>query len=263
VKAARRQPNCCRNIESPIAVKISQGPEDGRIANAVPLVRAQAAVRIADKCRHIIRCIIKYDKIGRSVAIHVTRFQVITDPQIFQNARTGLRSYRLKGSIAITQSSRDRIRAEGFLLQYHPDIERTVAVKVGHLKFKGAGGADDRSSKREVPVAWKYTHTVWQGSDDVDVAIAGHIGQSQAVRQSTRQFDIGHAKEVLVSIISKNKDVSITSRTRFFFGQHNVEIAVAIEIGSIDRSFTTGENIRHECGRKCSVPEIHSGAKVK
>jgi len=85
-------------------------------------VRAEAAVLIYDEGRHIIRCIIKYDQIGRSVAVHVTRFQVVADPQIFQNARTGLRSYRLKGSIAITQSGRNRIRAEGFLLQDHPHI---------------------------------------------------------------------------------------------------------------------------------------------
>ena len=123
-------------------------------------MRAEAAVLIYDEGRHIIRCIIKYDQIGRSVAVHVTRFQVVADPQIFQNARTGLRSYRLKGSIAITQSSRNRIRAEGFLLQYHPDIEQTVPVKVGHLKFEGPGSTDNWSSKRKVSVSWKYTHTV-------------------------------------------------------------------------------------------------------
>jgi len=86
VKSARRQSYRCRNVEATITVKISQGSKDGRIANAVPLVRAQAAVRVYDERRHIIRCIIKYDKIGRSVTVHVTRFQVVTDPQIFQNA---------------------------------------------------------------------------------------------------------------------------------------------------------------------------------
>ena len=85
VKSARRQANCCRNIESTVAVKISQGPKDGRIANAVPLVRAQTAVRVYDKGRHIIRRVVKHDEIGRSVAVHVTRFQVVADPQIFEH----------------------------------------------------------------------------------------------------------------------------------------------------------------------------------
>ena len=85
MKSARRQADCCRNIESTVTVKISQGPKNGRIANAVALVRAQAAVRIYDEGRHIIRRIIKYDEIGRSVAVHVTRFQVITDSQIFKH----------------------------------------------------------------------------------------------------------------------------------------------------------------------------------
>ena len=123
-------------------------------------MRAQASVRVNDKGRYIIRGIVKHDEVGRSVAVYVTRFQVVADPQIFQNARTGLRSYRLKGSIAITQSSRDRIRAEGFLLQYHPNIEQTIPVKVGHLKFEGPGSTDNWSSKRKVSVTWKYTHTV-------------------------------------------------------------------------------------------------------
>jgi hypothetical protein len=54
VKPARRQSYRCRNIESTIAIKISQGPKDGRIANAIPLVRAQAAVGVHDEGRHII-----------------------------------------------------------------------------------------------------------------------------------------------------------------------------------------------------------------
>jgi hypothetical protein len=85
VKSARRQADCCRNIESTVTVKISQGPKDGRIANAVALVRAQAAVRIYDKDRHVIRGVVKHDEIGRSVAVHVTRFQVVADPQIFEH----------------------------------------------------------------------------------------------------------------------------------------------------------------------------------
>jgi hypothetical protein len=115
VKPAWWQPNGCCDIESPVTVKIRQCPKNRRIANAVPLVRAQAAVCVYDENRHIIRCIIKHDKIGRSVAVHITRFQVIADPQIFQNARTGLRSYRLKGSIAISQCSRDRSHSRQLL----------------------------------------------------------------------------------------------------------------------------------------------------
>jgi hypothetical protein len=49
VKSARRQADCCRNIDSAVTVEISQGPENWRIANAVALVRAQAAVRIYDE----------------------------------------------------------------------------------------------------------------------------------------------------------------------------------------------------------------------
>jgi len=37
VKSTRRQADCCRNIESTVAVKISNGSKDGRIANAVAL----------------------------------------------------------------------------------------------------------------------------------------------------------------------------------------------------------------------------------
>jgi hypothetical protein len=86
MKTARRQADRCRNIESAITIKISHCPKNGRVADTVPLVRAQAAVRVYDEDRHVIRSIIKYDKIGRSVTVHVTRFQVVTDPQIFQNA---------------------------------------------------------------------------------------------------------------------------------------------------------------------------------
>lgn len=122
MKSAWRQSYRCRNIDSTVAVKISQRPKDGRIANAVPLVRAQAAVRVYDKDRHIIRRIIKYDKIRRTVAVHVTRFQVVTDPQSFQNTRTGPRSYCLKGSVTISQSCSNHVRAKGLLLQDHPHI---------------------------------------------------------------------------------------------------------------------------------------------
>ena len=113
MKPARRQADRCRNIESAITIKISHCPKNGRVADAVPLVRAQAAVRVYDKDRHIIRCVVKYHEIRPSIAVHVTRFQVVADPQIFQNTRTGLRSYRLKGSVTIAQSRRNQVRAEG------------------------------------------------------------------------------------------------------------------------------------------------------
>ena len=85
MKSAWRQSDRCRNIESTVTIKISQGPKNGRIANAVALVRAQAAVRIDKKDRHIIRCVIKYQEIWRSVSVHVTRFQVVADAQIFEH----------------------------------------------------------------------------------------------------------------------------------------------------------------------------------
>jgi hypothetical protein len=120
---------------------------------------SQAAVRIAKEDRNIVRCIVKYHDIGGSIAIHIPSFKIIADPKIFQNARTGLRSYRLKRSIAITQSSRDRIRAEGILLQYHPQIEQTVVIKIGHFELVRRGSTHDRRSKRQVSVARKHTHT--------------------------------------------------------------------------------------------------------
>ena len=53
MKPARRKADSCRNIESAITIKISKGPQNGRVADAVALVRAQAAVRVYDKDRHI------------------------------------------------------------------------------------------------------------------------------------------------------------------------------------------------------------------
>jgi hypothetical protein len=83
------------------------------------------------------------------------------------------------------------------------------------------------------------------------------------VRQITVKDDIGHANEVLVSVIPKNKDVRVgLAGTGFFFGQHNVEVAVAIEIGCIDGSVTAGENLRHNSGRECSIAEIHRRTKM-
>ena len=154
-----------------------------RVADAVASMWLQAAVRIAKKDRHIVRCIVKHQEIRRSVTVQVTSFEVVADPKIFQNTRTGLRSYRLKGSVTITQSRSNRIGAEGFLLHNHPQIEQAVPVKVGHLKFEGRSGTDDRGSKRKVSVAWQHTHTRRQSSYNVDVAIAGYICQSHAVRQ--------------------------------------------------------------------------------
>ena len=113
MKPARRQANRRRDIESSITVKISERPKNGRVADAVPLVRAQAAVRVYDKDRHVIRRIVKYHEIRPSIAVHVTRFQVVADPQIFQNTRSSLCSYRLEGSVTIAQSRRNQVRAEG------------------------------------------------------------------------------------------------------------------------------------------------------
>jgi len=48
-------------------------------------MRAQASVRVNDKGRYIIRSVVKHDEVGRSVAVYVTRFQVVADPQIFEN----------------------------------------------------------------------------------------------------------------------------------------------------------------------------------
>ena len=137
MKPARREPDRCRNIDSAITIKISQCSKIGRVTDAVALMWAQAAVRIDKKDRHIIRCIVKYQEIRRSIAVQVTSFQVVADPKIFQNTRTGLRSYRLKGSVTITQSCRNRVRAEGFLLQYHPYIEQTVLIKIAILNLYG------------------------------------------------------------------------------------------------------------------------------
>ena len=74
MKTARRQADSCRNIESAITIKISHCPKNGRVADTVPQVREQAAVRVYDKDRHIIRCIVKHHEIRRSIAVHVTRF---------------------------------------------------------------------------------------------------------------------------------------------------------------------------------------------
>jgi hypothetical protein len=178
VKPARREPDRCRNIDSAITIKISKGPQNGRVADAVALVRAQAAVRVYDKDRHIIRCIVKYHEIRPSIAVHITRFQVVADPQIFQNTRTGLRSYRLKGSVTIAQSRSNQFCAEGILLQYHPYIEQAVPVKISHLKLERPGGADDRGSKRKVSVPRKHSHTSRESSYNVDPSVACYIRKS-------------------------------------------------------------------------------------
>ena len=253
MKPARRQANRRRDIESSITVKISERPKNGRVADAVPLVRAQAAVRVYDKDRHVIRRIVKYHEIRPSIAVHVTRFQVVADPQIFQNTRSSLCPYSLEGSVTIAQSRRNQVRAEGLLLQYHSNIEHTVLVKVGHLKFEGRRGTHDRGSKRKVSVPRKHTYTSRESSYNVNVAVASYIRQSQAVRQVTGKDDIGHSNEVLVSVIPENKDVSVDSGTGFFFGQHNVEVAIAIEVGSIDAPVAAGENVCHNGRGECSV----------
>ncbi len=56
-------------------------------------------------------------------------------------------------------------------------------IKIAHFELERPGGTDDRSAERKVSVPRKHGHTRWQGSYNVDVAIAGYIRQSQAVRQ--------------------------------------------------------------------------------
>src|SRR5215471_21374602 len=136
-------------------------------------------------------------------------------------------------------------------------------IKVSHLELVRRCSADDGSSKREVSVAWKYTHTVWHGSDNVDVTITGYLRQSQPVRHSTGKIDIGHSNEILVSVIPENKDASLDSRTGFLLSQHNVEVAVAVEIGGIDGALTAGENICHNRWRECSVALVQRRPKMK
>jgi hypothetical protein len=84
VKSAGRQTDRCRNIQPAITVKVGHGSKDGGITYTVPLVRTQAAVRVGNKDRHVIRRVVKHDEIRRSVAVHVARFQVVADSQIFQ-----------------------------------------------------------------------------------------------------------------------------------------------------------------------------------
>lgn len=48
---------------------------------------------------------------------------IVADPKIFQHTRTRLRSYRLKGSVAVSQRRPDQLRAEGILLHNHSEIE--------------------------------------------------------------------------------------------------------------------------------------------
>jgi hypothetical protein len=124
-------------------------------------MRLQAPVGIYQKDGHIIRRIVQHHQIRRSVAIHISSMKVITNPKIFQDAWTGLRPHRLEGSVAVTQRGGNQFRAERILLQNHSHIEQAIAIEVNHLEFVRSGSADDRSSKREVSVAWKYTHAVW------------------------------------------------------------------------------------------------------
>ena len=102
----------CRNIDSTVRVKISQCPKQRRVTNSIPLMWAQGAVWINKKQRNIIRRIVKYDEIGRSVAIHVTDIEVIADPKVFQHTGTCLRSCCLKGAVTVAESCPDQFRAE-------------------------------------------------------------------------------------------------------------------------------------------------------
>ena len=120
----------------------------------------QAAVRIAKKDRHIIRGIVKHQEIGRSVTVQVTSFEVVADPKVFQHTRTGLRSYRLKCSVTVTQSRSNRISAKGILLHDHPEIEQTVVIKVGYFELVRRCSTNDRRSKRKIFVSRKYAHSI-------------------------------------------------------------------------------------------------------
>jgi hypothetical protein len=66
----------------------------------------------------------------------------------------------LKRPVTIPQSSSDQVGAKGRLLHDHAQIEQTVAVKIGHLKFEGRGRADNGSSESKVSVSRKHTHAV-------------------------------------------------------------------------------------------------------
>ena len=54
MKPARREPDRCRYIDSAITIKISHCPKLRRVTDAVALMKAQAAVWIDKKDRHII-----------------------------------------------------------------------------------------------------------------------------------------------------------------------------------------------------------------
>ena len=136
-------------------------------------------------------------------------------------------------------------------------------IKVDHFELVRRRSANDRGVKRKITVSRQYAHTVWHGSDDVDVAITGYLRQCQTVRQSTGKIDIGHANEVLVAVISENKNTRLLTRTCFFFGQHNVAIAIAIEVGSVNGAFTAGEDICHNSWRERSIAVVYRGAKMK
>ena len=109
---------------------------------------AQTAVAIDKKHRHIIRRIVKYDEIRRSVAINVTDIQVIANPEIFQNTGTMQCACRLKCSVTVPQRRSNQFCAEGLLLHNHPEIEQTVVIEIGYPELIRPGRANDRSSKR-------------------------------------------------------------------------------------------------------------------
>src|SRR5262245_20625719 len=135
-------------------------------------------------------------------------------------------------------------------------------IKVSHLKFIRCCCTDDRCSKPEVSVARECTHSVGERGNDVDFAVAGYIRQSQSVRRPSGKNDVRHANKVLASVISENKDVRFDKRTGFFFGQDNVQVAVAIEIGSIDGSFAAGENLCYNRGSECPVAVVQSRTEM-
>ena len=101
---------------------------------------SQAAVGIAKKNGHIVRCVIEHHQVWRSVAVDVSGFDVVADPKIFQNARTCLRSYRLEGAVAVY--------ADGHAKWLHADKNAAGKAVPPHkgLDYDGDGTLSDDAS---------------------------------------------------------------------------------------------------------------------
>ena len=75
------------------------------------------------------------------------------------------------------------------------------------------------------------------------------------------KHNIRHSNKVLVAVIPENKDVRVDSGTAFFFGQHNVEVAIEIEVGSIDGPVTAGEHHCTTVGANVPLPRFNAVPK--